>query len=446
MKFEVDNQTLRDLEIFDTVKDGTSVFDLFSNTRCLGGWKKLHGFLSSPLTDLDEIIERKEAIAFFQKHMPEGLDIDKDSLDFTEYYLRHSTFPTKPMSKFAAMERKLMDKLGPSKEYYLVEKGVSSTIGLLKSIHHFSLVLAEKLNADKSSTLLSKSNEEVLRILSKAEYERINEVKKVGVYETVEFDYVFRGTNKRDIKFILDLIYQYDAFFAIAEAANKHRLVFPEVLPTPANVLEVEGIFHPFVKNAIANDISFDRESNLLFVSGPNMAGKSTFLKALGVSVYLAHAGFPVPAKSMKLSVLSGLCTTINISDDLSSGYSHFYAEVLRIRHVAKRLEENNNMMVIFDELFRGTNVKDAYDGTLAIVSAFARIRSSFFVVSTHIIEVARELKVNDNIKFSYFEITQEEGHPVYTYKLKEGVSEDRLGMYIIKKEGLIDLINGIKG
>jgi Mismatch repair ATPase (MutS family) len=116
----------------------------------------------------------------------------------------------------------------------------------------------------------------------------------------------------------------------------------------------------------------------------------------------------------------------------------------MRIKDVAHRLEANNRILVLFDELFRGTNVKDAYDGTVAVVSAFAKIRTSFFVISTHIVEAARELESKANIQFSYFDIKEEDGHPVYTYKLKEGVSDVRLGMYIINKEGVIDLINNI--
>lgn len=174
------------------------------------------------------------------------------------------------------------------------------------------------------------------------------------------------------------------------------------------------------------------------------MAGKSTFLKALGISVYLAHVGFPVPARKMKLSILSGLCTTINISDNLDSGYSHFYAEVMRIKNVADELARNKNMFVIFDELFRGTNVKDAYDGTLAIVSALSLINSSFFVVSTHIVEVAKELGENNNIKFAYFDVLEQNNEPVYTYLLKDGISDVRLGMYIINREKLIEQLNEI--
>ena len=174
------------------------------------------------------------------------------------------------------------------------------------------------------------------------------------------------------------------------------------------------------------------------------MAGKSTFLKALGIATYLAHVGFPVPAQKMQLSLLSGICTSINVSDNLTAGYSHFYAEVMRVKEVVNKLKKNNKMLVIFDELFRGTNVKDAYDGTLAVVSAFSKIKTSFFVVSSHIVEVVNELRTKGQIRFGYFEVEQKDTTPIYTYKLKDGVSDIRLGMYIINKERLIDEIESI--
>ncbi|MDR0823531.1 MAG: hypothetical protein LBN74_00430 [Prevotella sp.] len=445
MKFEVDSQTKKDLEIFKTVGNGTSVFDLFDQTNCYGGKKKIHDFLASPSTDLTEITERKEAFAFFQKHYPDGVNVDKNSLDFTEYYLRHANYPTKSPSRYMALEKILLDKLSTSNEYYLIRNGVSAAIDLLKTLYQFSQTLVDRSKNEDIPTLLLRNSNEVLKILSQPYYAEIIKRKKVKTSETTTYDYLFRYADKDYIRFFLDVIYEYDAFKSIAKAAEIYNFSYPEIVSDTENCLEIEGFFHPFVENAIANDISFDVTSNLLFVSGPNMAGKSTSLKALGVSVYLAHAGFPVPAAKMKLSLLSGLSTTINISDNLNSGYSHFYAEVMRIKDVANKLHQNNKMMVLFDELFRGTNVKDAYDGTLSIVSAFAKIRSSFFVISSHIVEVAKELRSNENIKFCYFDIREEDGQPVYTYKLKEGVTDIRLGMYIIKKEGLIELINSIK-
>lgn len=128
----------------------------------------------------------------------------------------------------------------------------------------------------------------------------------------------------------------------------------------------------------------------------------------------------------------------------MNLGYSHFFAEVKRIKDVARKLETNKNMLVIFDELFRGTNVKDAYDGTLAIASAFSSIDTSFFVISSHIVEVADELKKQHGIMFGFFEVKQQNNATAYTYLLKEGISDLRLGMHIIHQEGLIDLIHKI--
>lgn len=445
MKFEVDIQTKRDLEIFDTVKDGMSVVGLFNHTQCMGGKKKLYEFLSNPLVDYRQITERKDTIAFFHKHFPAGLSLDKDALDFTEFYLRQPDSPTRMPSWFTAIERMISDKISTSRnEYYLAEKGVTSTIGLLKNIYDFATALDSKLQGGDPPDFLIRNNKAIMDIFTKPEYEEIRDMKRYKSYDIMRFDYMFRNTDKRHILFFLNLVYEYDAFFAIAKAADKYHLGYPEILPETETVLEIEGLFHPFVENAITNDVRFDGGSNLLFISGPNMAGKSTFLKALGVAVYLAHAGFPVPADKMKIGVLTGLSTTINISDNLSSGYSHFYAEVMRIKDVAHKLETNNKMLVLFDELFRGTNVKDAFDGTVAVVSAFSRIKTSFFVISTHIVEAAKELESKTNIQFGYFDIQQRDGHPFYTYKLKEGVSDVRLGMYIINKEGLIELINSI--
>ena len=85
------------------------------------------------------------------------------------------------------------------------------------------------------------------------------------------------------------------------------------------------------------------------------MAGKSTYMKAFGVAVYLAHCGFPVPASRMELSPFRGLFTTINLSDNLSLGYSHYYNEVARVKYVVEQVRDLEDVVVVFDELFRGT-------------------------------------------------------------------------------------------
>jgi DNA mismatch repair ATPase MutS len=172
------------------------------------------------------------------------------------------------------------------------------------------------------------------------------------------------------------------------------------------------------------------------------MAGKSTFMKSLGIALFLAHMGFPVAADKMQFSVRDGMFTTINLSDNLNMGYSHFYAEVLRVKKVAEQLQANRNIFVIFDELFRGTNVKDAYEATVAITAAFARKTNCMFVVSTHIMEAGDTLKPKyKNINFVFLPTKMDKQKPVYTYKLEQGITEDRHGMVIINNEGIIDIL-----
>jgi DNA mismatch repair ATPase MutS len=134
--------------------------------------------------------------------------------------------------------------------------------------------------------------------------------------------------------------------------------------------------------------------------------------------------------------------TTINLADNLNMGYSHFYAEVLRLKKVAEQVARTENLIVIFDELFRGTNVKDAYDATVAVTAAFAEKRNCTFIISTHIIEAGEVLREKcDNINFVYFPTVMNGNKPGYTYQLSAGITNDRHGMMIINNEDIIGII-----
>ncbi len=180
--------------------------------------------------------------------------------------------------------------------------------------------------------------------------------------------------------------------------------------------------------------------------TGANMAGKSTFLRSVSIAMYVAHMGFPVAAKSMEFSVMDGIYTTINLPDNLGIGASHFYAEVLRVKQVATELSRSKSLFIVFDELFRGTNVKDAHEASVAVALSFARKRNSLFIISSHIIEAGEQLKALNNIGFLYLP-TRMNGHmPEYTYKLEEGITDDRHGMIIIRNEGILETLkNGRK-
>lgn len=444
MKFEIDKQTIADLNIYSDNINIKSVSSLFTQTRSALGKGKVYELLASPLSDYEALKERTQTIEFFLKHSLFDLKLDTDALNFAEYYhkqRRHTLRPT-----FAsAFWRHVFDKLNSDAQYFLMQSGVNSTIEVLRWIDDFTqrlIQIHESSETGIPNTLLDQGKK-VRDIFSKNGYNRILKKSKIGRYVTVgKLDYQFRIEDRRDILFCLDLVYRYDTYSTIARVGQEKGYTFANLYkPTEGSRLELQGLFHPLLDNPVPNDIKLDENSNLVFLSGPNMAGKSTLLKSLAIAVYLAHVGLPVPASNINISILSGISTTINIADDLSSGYSHFFAEVMRVKQVATKLKEQKNMLIIFDELFRGTNVKDAYDGTEAVIKAFSSIRDSFFVVSTHIVEVAEELKEIENIKFNCMNIEYKDNQPTYSYRAKDGISTDRLGMYIIQKEDLIDLI-----
>jgi DNA mismatch repair ATPase MutS len=114
------------------------------------------------------------------------------------------------------------------------------------------------------------------------------------------------------------------------------------------------------------------------------------------------------------------------------------------VKEVVAKLDAHRNLVVIFDELFRGTNVKDAYDGSLSIISALAKVKESLFFISSHLLEVAENLDQRDSISFNCFESRLIDSKPVYDFKLRSGVSKERIGMLIIEKEHIMEMLDKI--
>jgi len=259
-----------------------------------------------------------------------------------------------------------------------------------------------------------------------------------------KLDYFFRVSHKILFREVLDAVYKIDILQTLCQLIRKDGFTLPNYCADAKSRFEVIDAIHPLLTDPISNSFTFDHDSNLCFITGPNMSGKSTFLKTMGVMLYLAHIGFPVPAKKLTTSLFDGLFTTINLTDNLNLGYSHFYSEVKRVKDLVIKMNSERNLFIIFDELFRGTNVKDAYDASLMIISALAKIRDNFFFISTHILEVAENLVDKDSIIFRCFESELIEGQPVYDFKLKEGISKERIGLLIIKNESIMEILDEI--
>lgn len=436
--FEIDRQTIYDLGIFAEDGNASSVFSFFNKVKTIGGKKHLMQLMETPSADIKILASRRNCIKYFYDN-PLTFNVAEKDLDFIEHYL---TFGARVLNTnyIDASFKSLRYQFNPDSNYYIITKCINDILVLLRTVWGVYKELSEK-NCPVHINSLLKILEE---LFLKKPFEKIifsAPVTDLSYFQAAYYDKLFRKEELYTLKELVNIVYELDVYIAAAKAAQIHGFCFPDYYTDAGPYVDIEGLYHPGIKNAVANNLAIAGDKNLVFLTGANMAGKSSYLKALGLAVYLAHIGFPVPAAGMQTSVFNGLITTVNLSDNIGNGYSHYYSEIKRVKDTAQKILEHNNLFVIFDELFRGTNVKDAYDASLATINALSAIKNSVFLISTHIVEIATEISHLQNISFQYFPARIENGKPVFEYKMKEGVSSETLGYFIFKNEGVLEIL-----
>ncbi len=439
MLLKTDRQTTDDLAIFGKRREG-SVYGLFNKTATAGGARVLEEMFLYPLSDTSEILKRAEAIKFFSSEFS-GFPFSGATLDSIEYYLSDCDARSRLSAHEDNLERKIRSALGTNTRYEQINKGVVNTLRFLFQLKEFQHQLTEKEFEKVTGYSLQQIKENIVDAEEEV-LKRAWKSRRISYKQTVKYDQLFRFSAREKLLALIREVYTLDVLTAVGQAGKERNFTFAIPVEENGNILEITEGFHPLLDNAIPNTLKVSRNNNMIFLTGANMAGKSTFMKMVGISVYLAHMGFPVPAKKMKFAVLNGMYTTINLADNINMGYSHFYAEVMRVKRVSESVGTYGNMLVIFDELFRGTNVKDAYDATVAVSEALAGIKRSVFIISSHIIEAGEKLmELRNNISFLNLPTIMDGNIPRYTYKIEQGISSDRHGMLIIRNEGIPQML-----
>lgn len=432
--FCTDAQTLEDLAIICKRKKVISVFSFYDRTVTYGGNIELERMFRNPLSDKNDIRRRAEAIEYMSCH-DTGVEFDRGMYDFIEYYFSLSKGPLRNTG-LNVMTTAVRSIGKQTQEQYAVRKGIIHLCEAIRDLHRFALG-----HKNCGITLLREYSRDIIHIVDgNTELTKIvnSSSKRLSASAVTSYDYMFRYEHRENIRKLLRIVYELDVFSSLGGFLQEKGFCFAEM--SDGKEIRIKALRHLLIENAVPADIDYGRH-NMCFLTGANMSGKSTFMKAFSISVYLAHMGFPVPAESMRCPVFQGLFTTINLGDNLNLGYSHFYAEVERIKKIVTTLIDHPKLMIVFDELFRGTNLKDAYDASVAIMTAFTRCRRSSFLISTHITEVADELREIPEVMYRYFPTGYSDGEFSYTYKLREGISGDRLGMEIISRAGIISLL-----
>jgi len=231
----------------------------------------------------------------------------------------------------------------------------------------------------------------------------------------------------------------FEAYVSVSNGITTHGFVFPAF--DDAHFV-LEEFYHPLLKSPVKNNFTARRQ--VILLTGPNMSGKSTLLRAVSLCVYLSHAGLAVPASKALIPFFSTISAAINLTDSMVSGYSHFMSEIMTLKNVLTEAQTEARCFAVFDELFRGTNIDDALEISMATIKGLTHFPNSYFLISTHLhqLKEMEEIKTN-KVGTCYIDCKLTDNIPAFTYQLKEGWNDLRLGRILFEKEGLNAMLDG---
>jgi hypothetical protein len=205
------------------------------------------------------------------------------------------------------------------------------------------------------------------------------------------------------------------------------------------NKFNISNLGHPFVasEKQITNNFTLTNEESFLIITGPNMAGKSTYLRSVGLAIISSNAGFPILADSCSIPEIQ-LYSSMRTSDDLTVESSYFHAELTRLRFIMDAIESGKKVFVILDEILKGTNSKDKEIGSAGFLQKLNKIGAKG-IIATHdlsLTELANQANVFRNV---YFDSTIEKDELFFDYKVRNGVCQNMNASFLLKKMKLVD-------
>ena len=237
----------------------------------------------------------------------------------------------------------------------------------------------------------------------------------------------------------LDAWYELEALNSLANFAYLNpNYVFP-VLSVQPDRIDARGLGHPLLKpeTKVCNDFQLDHQQRIVILTGSNMAGKSTFLRTVGVNLVLTYAGAPVNASRLETSRFR-IFTCIKVSDSVQDGLSYFYAEVKRLQALLASTELDDAFPVLFliDEIFRGTNSRERLIGSRSYIRTLAQ-GASVGLIATHDLELVKLAGEIDGVVNLHFREDVRDGRMVFDYRLREGPCPTTNALKIMQLEGL---------
>jgi DNA mismatch repair ATPase MutS len=480
---------LSDLDIFGK----RSIFQLLNRTATYSGKIKLTNWLTHPFLNEKIIVERQKAIVelatkpeWNQHFIALGLSSDENVVDrnVIEDWLNDPNTFSNPFFKICsyilpaltltALTLYIFNIIDSTAFVYLFFTQliiVGSKTGKINQVHNS---LSRKLNAiEKYNSLIKiieKENfkSENIKTLKTnlstsgiAASTSIHQLKKLvdildarlNILIAVVLNGIFlwdvnimikmehwKNTNKSLFFKWIDVIGEFDAFVSLGMFSYNHpHYIIPEVSTTNF-VIDAENMGHPLLLDAqmVTNNYHSEGNCKVDILTGANMAGKSTFLRTIGVNLTMAMIGVPVCATKFKFSPVT-LFTSLRTNDSLQQNESFFYAELKRLQSLIQQYKEGKKIFFLLDEILKGTNSKDQHIGSEALIKRLIALNGTG-IIATHDVELATLASdYAANVRNLCFEITIDGDKLIFDYKLKNGVCGIMNASFLLKRMGIID-------
>ncbi|MDQ3278887.1 MAG: DNA mismatch repair protein MutS [Bacteroidota bacterium] len=434
---QIDKITFNDISIFHQEEEA-SIFHKLNFTKTVGGKEWLRRFFTEPHHDLKRILGTQHIIKTLLNHIDDWpLEITNGTILMMAKFLEYNLDPI-PKNQNPASS--LSYKFLHSADYSMVKYSVRHFADFMRGIRKIIFLFRDtELPASLSFYI-----ERMMKLLQEGPLLQLSETgeeEKFSIQQNLFYGYHLRVHYKTALLELIDIYSRLEAWYSMAMAVKTFDLHFPEFIEQDEPFLKGEGLFHLLLQKPVPYTLTMQRQENFIFLTGANMAGKSTLIKAVGSAVFLAHMGMGVPAKNMQLTVFDGLLTNINVIDNIARGESYFFNEVQRIKNTIYKINDGKKWLVLIDELFKGTNVQDAMKCSLTVIKGLIKMKNSLFILSTHLYEIGEELKQYPNISFKHFETTVTEDQLSFSYQLKDGISNDRIGYVILRREKVVEML-----
>ena len=249
----------------------------------------------------------------------------------------------------------------------------------------------------------------------------------------------WKRDNKANLEDAFEIIAEFEALTSLSSlAVNYPGWCFPEIVEGEGYTYIAKNIAHPLIDPAwrVANNFELNGEFKIDIITGSNMAGKSTFLRTIGINAVLGLCGAPVCAEAMRLSVIR-VITYMRIKDSLNESTSTFKAELDRLQMLLNAVEKEEKVYFLIDEMLRGTNSVDKYLGSKAVIRQRVS-KKGVGQVATHDLQIARlEEEYPDYIRNFYFDIQVQNGEMLFDYRIKPGECKTFNASILLRQIGI---------